>query len=172
MPLGADQRIHTDPRPDGISRPAQIPTPWATLIDAGGMDDIDAAPSVNPDLVTDADHHIGKVGKRGTTLRLRMRYDDADAGTITNPQVVVFGRYDSSDQWMILLNKAGSRISVIAVDVTNDVTDATDKWTLSHQENNAYDLEGCDEVIVLVEVAYAETGAGDASLALLEAKII
>lgn len=172
MALGDPVRVHVDPNPGQVTRPAQIPSPWVTVIDVGGMDAVDNLPITNPAThITATTHHIGKVGKRGTTLRLRMRYDDADATLTTDAVIAVFGRYNSTDAWMQLLTKAGNRTTTMTTDYTNDVEDGTDGYTQVHPENHAFDLEGCDEFLVGVEVVYAVSG-GDATLASLQAKII
>lgn len=170
MPIGDPIVLMPDPILP-LVRVTQLPSDWFTIIDAGGMDDTDAS-LVNPALIAEEDHHIGKVGGKGTTLRIRLKYDDGDS-SVTSPVILVFAKYKTTSQWEYLFNKAGAAASAgvkITVDTTNDVTDATDKWTFADPDNHAWDLNGCDEVIVLVKTAYAATG--DASLASLEAKVI
>ena len=172
MVLAAPVLVGTNPIPARISRPAQLPSPWITVIAVGGLDTIDGLPVTDPTAdITREETSIGKVAQRGTTLRIRMRYDDADASLTTDLVISVWGRYDNTNAWMRLLTKAGALTTTIVTDYTNDAEDGTDAYTTPHQETMAFDLEGCDEFIVGVEVIYA-VSSGNAALASLQAKVI
>ncbi len=164
---------------DRIVRPSQIPVPWVTVITAGGLDTAAVAnPLIN---VTDdiqnganaAFLKVLKIGKKGTTLRLRMKYDDAeDESTNTDPIIKVFGRYDSTQQWEILPNKAGALFCTMTLDISHNVTDGTDFWTSPDANEHSFDLNGVDEVVFGVEVEYTAGAGGNEALATLEAKVI
>jgi hypothetical protein len=156
--------------------PSSLGAAWQTIIAVGGMDDQDAATITNPDTeITDATRRILKRDKgRGTLLRLRMGYDDGDTPS-ADPVVKVFGRtMDAAGDysaWQNLVNEAGDTTATLTTAVASDDADGTNKRTVPDRSNHAWDLDGCDEVLVGVQTVYA-VSAGDASLAFLEAKII
>lgn len=156
---------------DRIVRPAQVPAPWTTVIDIGGMIVQDAAAITDPtgEIITST-RHILNVKKSGTILRARMAYDDGDTLT-TSPIVVAFGRYDANEVWQKLTNKAGITAVTMTVVTSTDVSDGTLNFTDVDPEDHAWDLDGCDAVLFGVQTIYAVSG-GSAALASLQARVI
>ena len=174
MALGSNVSAGFDATPvrGNITISADIRTKWVAIIDAGGLEVQDDTPIVNPTTeITGSTTHIFVTGGRGSTLYLRMRYDDG-LTSITDPVVMVFGRHSSADtQWMLLLSAASTPATteVLPTDLTNDVRDGTDHWT-AVSDATKWPLLGCDEILVGVLTALAATG--DATLSTLEAKVV
>ena len=157
-----------------MTRPTQIPVPWQTLIPAGGMDDQDAATITDPTAEIEgganaANRYVLKVRQKGTTLRMRMKYDDGLTG-ITDPKIKVFGRYNAAEQWQILKTKDNALNATMTTVLASDVSDGTFNWTTPDPNKHSFDLDGVDEVAFGVETALAATG--DVTTATLEVKVI
>lgn len=153
---------------------AQVPSPWVDVIDEGGMDGADNSGNdiLIPDTqVTASDHHIGKCGKRGTAILLRMVYDDAVTSVTADAVVQVFGRYDSDDPWQRLVNKNDEIDITMTVTVATDLEDGTVAYTHVDQSEHWVDLNGCDEFLVGVKTAWNGADGNDAA-AKLQAKVI
>jgi hypothetical protein len=154
-------------------RPMQAASGWLTVIDAAGMDDADNAGSditTPTSQITLSTRKLVRVDGRGTTLLVRMAYDSGNAPS-TDPVIQIFGRRDSSDAWMRLLNKnATPAYSVTMVDAAGtDVLDGSYKYTAVSPTDTAFDLMGCDELLFGVKTAGQGTGI---ALAFLQAKVI
>ena len=171
-----------------LVRPTQITVPWVKIIDNEGIDVLDgASPIENPDTeITNSTTHILNVGKAGTLLRLRLKYDDAITTFTTSPAFEVFGRTSTVDsdgavtagQWQRLVNLCGNTIVTINHDKAGsgessqtDVTDGTDMYTHPHPADHTFDMDGCDEILVGVAVVI-NPAAGDKNLVSLWAKVI
>ncbi len=173
MPLGTNvgtTSAQLSEKPSMAVVTTQYKTPWVTIIDNGGLETQDAAAILDPDVqINNSTTHIFDTGGRGSTLHLRMKYDDG-LTSITDPVVQVFGRYPG-DQWQQLYNK-NSTPTLLATIVTaaSDVTDATDDYTKAGGlvGEAAFDLDGCTQVIVGVTTVLAATG--DATLSTLQAR--
>lgn len=176
MPLSPPIRGQTGLTKSLKTKPVQITNKWVKAILAGGLDDQDNGGVINdPDAdITSLTTRIVKIEQSGTTLRARMKYDDGDTPD-TDPQIVVFGKTgedtDGGSAWERLFNKAGTTTVVIATATTTDVTDGTDKYTEVEASVHAWDLNGCDEILVGVIVAYADAG-GLPALAELQVKVM
>ncbi len=173
MPLGTAVLAPTQAKGayHKLTRPAQLTSRWRTIIDAGGMDNQDAATITDPDAeITESTTHILKVGEVGTTLRLRLRYDDGTSSVTNDAVIKVFGRHSSADPWQNLENRGGAITTTMTIATTTDVSDGTDNFTAVDATDHAWDLDGCDEVLVGV-VTLLNTNGNDA-LASLEAKVI
>lgn len=185
MPLGT--AVSVSPLPDHLVRPAQITARWQTIIRAGGLDVFDGAGDGTA--ITDATAEITEsttsilnVGKGGTTLRLRMRYDDGDDGTGTDPIIQVFGRWSSNvggslvtDDWEQYENKAGNLISTMVIVVTaasGDASDGTFNFTHPDANDHAWDLNGCNQILVGVHTTYTQGTGGASATATIQAKVI
>ena len=159
-------------------KPVQITNKWVAALTAGGIDGRDGvvAGTINdPDAdITDATTRIVKIEQAGTTLRARLKYDDGDTPD-ADPTIVVFGKTgddtDGGSAWERLLNKAGATSAIMTTATTTDVRDGTDKYTEVSATVHAWDLNGCDEILVGVLVAYADA-AGLPALAELQVKVI
>ncbi len=155
-------------------KPVQVTNKWVAALTPGGIDGQDNSGTINdPDLhITNNTTRIVKIDQSGTTLRARLKYDDGDTPSV-DPQIVIFGKTgddtDGGSAWERLYNKAGTTTVVIATAVTTDVTDGADKYTEVDASVHAWDLNGCDEILVGVIVAYDATLP---ALAELQVKII
>lgn len=173
MALGDDVPAKFQPR--SIVYPASIKTGWQTVIDAGGMDDADADPITDPATDIDGTDHHDLTGFEGTTLKVRMAYDDGVSGTITSPIIQVFGRYEDPDgsnagDWMELENGSGDIEVTLTVDTTNDASDGTLNFTRVRANTHSFDVQGCARIRIGVNTAFAATGT--VTTAYLEAKVI
>lgn len=172
MALGTPVLGHTQLE-SKLVRPVQIPAKWVTIIRDGGLETQDAATITDPTAeITNSTTSLFKIGRQGTTLRLRMKYDDG-LSAITDPIVKVFGRHDSTDPWQILLKKSSTVVNdtvTLVTTLASDVSDGADNWTSVDAEDHSLDIDGCDEILVGVQTVLAATG--DPTLASLEAKVI
>lgn len=169
MALGSDIRLRKSPdNLYGAVAPCSISGPWITVIDAGGMDDQDAATITNPDtqIILSTRHEIIR-GLVGTLLLLRLVYDDG-LTLITNPVVKVFGR-TGSQAWQLLKTGAGALTATLTTAAT-DTTDGTYLYTTPELNSQTWDCLGCERLLVGIETALA--GTGTVTNAYLEAKII
>jgi len=153
-----------------VSYPVSGTARWVTAIDSGGADDQDAATITNPTTeITASTRHIpNRNFKSGTTLVVRLAYDDG-AGTLTNPVIRVFGR-SGSDAWQVLRNKSGSLTATITTATSTDPADGTYKYTVPDLNDNAWDCQGCDQILIGIETAFA-AGSGTAANAFVQAKM-
>jgi len=176
MPLSDPIRGQTGAKKALKVKPVQITNKWVTAITAGGIDGQDNSGTINdPDAhITSATTRIVKIEQAGTTLRARLKYDDGDTPD-TDPTIVVFGKTgddtDGGSAWERLLNKAGSTSAIMTTATATDVQDGTNKYTEVSATVHAWDLNGCDEILVGVLVAYADA-AGLPALAELQVKVI
>ena len=150
---------------------AALGAPWITAIDAGGMDDQDAATITDPDTnITLATRHIFERDmNRGMFVTARMVYDDGISG-VTDPVVKLFGRHNSDDMWQILENLNGDIAVTIPTDLTNDVSDGTLNFTHPDGNTHVWDCFGCNEFLFGVETKLSATGI--VTTAYLEVKVI
>lgn len=167
----------------GLVRPTQLVTPWVEIIRNEGVDTTDNSGNVidDPDTqITDSAKSILRVGKAGTKLRLRIKYDDAITSFSTPPVFNVFGRNtiaDTAQPWQRLVNLCGNADISIAQDQVESMVDVFDtetaknQYTHPHPADHTLHLEGCDEILVGVHTAVA-VGAGDKDLVSLWAKVI
>ena len=153
-----------------VSYPVSGTARWVVAIDSGGADDQDAATITNPtsSITASSRHILNRNFKSGTTLVVRLGYD-VGAGSLTNPVIKVFGR-SGSDAWQVLRNKSGSLTATITTATSTDVSDGTYKYTNPDLNDNAWDCQGCDQILIGVETAYA-AGSGTAANACLRAKM-
>lgn len=169
----------------GLVRPTQIIVPWVEIIRNGGVETQDNASEITEPTgtgaqINNATTSILKVGKAGTKLRLRLKYDDAITTFSTSPVFMVFGRNTINkvaQPWQRLVNLCGNTLVTIDHDkggsgeTVTDVTDGADMYTQPHPADHTFDLDGCDEIIVGV-ITIIVVAAGDATLVSLWAKVI
>ena len=104
--------------------PTSLMSSWSVALDAGKLSARDVAVVKEPEV--DIEDGSGRLFKRemglGSVVLLRMVYDKT-LTAITSPEVVLFGRANSSDQWMRLPRvEGGSRRVVLTADpTTNEV---------------------------------------------------
>jgi len=147
---------------------------WVDLhANPDALDNIDIT---NPDTeIVDAANRIFQTGGQANRLRLRLKYDE-DMVTVTTDVVVsVWGRYTgpdgNSDQWQQLVDLQGAVAHTLTIDIDNDVTDATWKWTAPHPTTHSFVLEGCNEILVGTQVVLAAS-SGTVTNAIIEGKFI
>lgn len=151
--------------------PMSASSGWLTIIDAGGMVVQDAATITNPTTqITSSTRHLFRRMGLGTTLLLRMGYDDGISGAITSPIVKVFGRSDANQAWDLLTTKSISLTSTITVTQATDVQDGTYGYTTVSAVTQAWDCLGCSEFLVGVETIFSATGT--VNTAFLQGKFI
>jgi len=170
MALGAVREVIGTPHKtfDTVA-PVSLTSGWVTVIDAGGMTVQDAATITDPTAeITNSTRHILRRNGVGTTLLVRMAYDDGIT-SITNPVIKVFGR-TPDQQWQLLKTRAGALNATITTAVATDCSDGTLNWTTSDYDAQAWDCLGCGEILIGIETALAATGT--TSTAYLEAKFI
>lgn len=172
MALGDTVQVNFSP--EGTAE-ATIPVSgtavWQTIIDAGGPANADVTPGntiTNPDSqITSVTTHILQRKAKGTTLLLRLGYDDG-LTAITDPIVQVFGR-TGDDEWELLPNTAQD-LSVTLTTAATDTTDGTYKYTTVYLNETAWDCRACDEILVGIIIALAGTGTVNNSF--IQAKFV
>lgn len=147
---------------------------WFTLI-SGGMNSADAAPITDPASEITASTRFLTVPPRGTSLVVRLKYDDGITFS-TDPIIQVFGANKKSNgtrEYFKLFNENGSHTVTIAAAETTDVSDGTDNWTdtIKNAGNAFFDMLGASEILVGVNTA-AAVSAGDVTLVSLEGKVV
>lgn len=166
--IGADVGTYYQPNSTqfGLVVPHSGLSKWVTVIDAGGVDAADASPVVNPDTEIDdsTDHtlDLGDIGGTGIVVRFAYR-----GSVATSPVIRVFGRFDDTDDWQVLTNKAGDDTTTLSVDTTNDSTDGTDKFTTVVLDDHYFDCQGTRYIRIGVQTAQS---GGTASVSYIQAK--
>lgn len=126
---------------------------WTNMIDAGGIASQDASPITDPDSdITNSTTKIVGGGGRGN--RLLIRYGYTATGLTTDPVIVVFGRYDSNEDWMVLENEDGDNEITMATPAT-DAGNGTLLYTSVDDTHSMIRTKGCQEFLVGVETAAA-----------------
>lgn len=168
MALGSTLPNTALPTVQGAVLPVSLTSNWIQVLDANGPATLNNATITNPttQITTSTTHPLSTQGV-GTLLVLRLVYD-AGLTSITNPTVKVFGKSGAS-AWSLLQTKAGALNAAITT-ASTDVSDGTFKYTTPDLTNIAWDMQGCDTILVGVEVALA--GTGTVSNSLIQAKII
>ena len=174
MALGSDVKAQVEYDSGQPTFPASVSSGWKTVIDAGGMDAQDGTVPgtvVNPTTdITASDHHkFTRQVKEGTNIVLCLAYD-ALANVTTPGTVVVFGRKDSNDPWVLLRTRSGA-LSLSFTCASTDASDGTLKYTTPYIASEAIDTLGCNEFMFGVTIAHA-VSSGSAALAKLLAKVI
>jgi hypothetical protein len=164
-----------------IVAPSTMAVPWQTIIDPGGMNlqdnvvmvDVNGDGNDEPQIlspasaITDPTRHILKRDARaGTNLRLSMGYDQGNKPT-TDPVVKVFGRTNGK-RWQRIPNLL-DQTSVTLLSSSKDEGDGTYEYTAAKRDPHTWDCDGCDEILVGVEVPAAGTNIDQA---FLQAKLV
>lgn len=174
MPLGSNIQAGFDATPvrGNLTISAQLVSQWVQIIDNGGLETQDASTLTNPDAdINNSTTHIFVAGGRGSTLLLRMKYDDEVVSNV-DPIIRVYGRHSSADKWDAIPNSNSTPAitSPIVTTEGTDVSDGTDNWTTTTVDTT-FPMLGCDEFLVGVQTVLGVSG-GDATLTTLEAKVI
>lgn len=106
----------------------------------------------------------------GTHVAFRIAYPTGTVTVTTNAALAVFGRTGTSDGWQRLKSISGNTQLLIALDLTNDITDGTSKRSYVDPVDHVFDRMGCNEFVVCVETALNLDGTLERS-AYLEHKI-
>ena len=172
MALGSNVSAGFDATPvrGKLTISAQLVSQWVQIIDNGGLETQDASTLTDPDTdINNSTTHIFVAGGRGSTLLLRMKYDDTVVPNV-DPILRVYGRHSSADKWDAIPNSAASITTAIVTIVTTDVSDGTDNWS-TVLAAETFPMLGCDEFLVGVQTVLG-VSAGDATLSTLEAKVV
>lgn len=163
MALGTTVTVNGSPHKqfDSVA-PMSATSGWFSVIDAGGMDDQDAATITNPTTqITASTRHLIYRNAFGTNLMLRMGYDDG-LTTVTDPVVKVFGRTGNTEIWQLLKTRSGAITGTITTqasdDGATDVTDGTYLYTTPDYDATTWDCFGCEYILVGVQTVLAGTG--------------
>lgn len=96
----------------------------------------------------------------GTTLQIRLKYDDG-ASTLTSPVVQPFG-FDGNSSPQKLVDADGTHELTLTLDGTNDVQDGTYKYSQPVE----VDMDGCASVLVAVKTAFNATSGTETNSAI------
>lgn len=178
MALGANVKPIVDlDNQYGASFPSSISSDWVDVIDAGGLSAADNATITNPTTqITASTRHILQRNRgTGTLVQVRMKYDAATTALGTSLVIKVFGRYKdsvgNSTAWQPLYNRSSGLQTTVAIAAT-DVTNGTNKYTTPDPSGHTFDCQGCDEILIGVEVAPATPTGGTIANFILQAKVI
>ena len=157
---------------------------WVVAIAAGGLTVLDV--SSEGDVETDPSsiaHSSRRLLTRpvygGTTLRIRMQYDNSDTlGDDPSPPLTirVFGQSNATG-YTVLRNLNGDTSVPIPTDPSTDCAywngSAGGDVLITQPDNNAHswDCDGCNKFLIAVERTY-QPDSGSPSVAFLEAKIV
>lgn len=179
MALGSNKTLQTLTR-GGLVSTVSLSSLWDDAIEAGGMDDADAATITNPttEITLATRHPMRRETLHGTTLAARFCYDRTATGIVA-PVIVIFGRSTPQDgtpqdgtpqPWQRLRTLSNNLSATMNVAAT-DTDDGTLKYTNPDNADHQWDMAGCDEFLVGVQTAHA-VGGGSAALAKLQVRAI
>lgn len=169
MALGESIRISLSPPQQGGSiTPTRGRSAVWTAIDAGGMDDQDAATitRVSTQITLSTRKWIEVVGA-GTIVLASLVYDDG-LTVSADPVVKMFGRVDGGPERVV--RTRGGNLSATIATATSDAADGTYLRTPFNYDTIAWDLLSYSEFIFGVETALA--GTGTTSNAYLEIALV
>lgn len=165
MAFGTTIKSVTDHISDSeITRPCQLASFWQVV--NGDLESQDDSGAPNPYTDSPTSNPSVMLVPNGTTLRLGIRYTNGQSMT-TDPVVQVFGRTvsplgtqdntETTNQgsvgiWQRLTSKSGN-IDATFLDVSTDVSDGTYEYSASDADDHSFDLDGCNQVLVLVKTA-------------------
>lgn len=143
-------------------------TPWVTVMDAGAIDTADASPLIDGDSIDDStDHTFDMDWFGGTGVVVRVTYQGSVS---TSPVIKLFGRHSDSEEWQVLVNRAGDSVVTMTVDTTNDGSDGgspATRYTTVSIEDHYFDAQGCRYIRPGVQTAQS---GGTSSVATLQMK--
>ena len=151
------QRTRPEPKYSGAQDvgevvPVSIISDWVECCTAPETADNAGSTVIAPLGITrSTQNRVTNVG-RGTTLQIRLKYDDGVSG-VTSPVVQPFG-FDGNNSPQRLVNSAGTHELTLTIDTTNDVTDGTYKFTQPVE----VDMDANRDMLVAVKTAFAATG--------------
>ncbi len=150
---------------------ASINSRWIDALTDGGPGVQDASPIVNP--VTEIINPTARIVLKpdaGTIVRVRLGYDDGVGGPVTSPVINLFGR-TNTDAFERLMNQNRDQDVTLTVNLTNDVTDGTFKYTTADIVLHSIDLVACNELLIGVKTALTVT-SGIVTNSFLQVKLL
>ncbi len=165
------------------SSPVPLASDWMTVIEDEGVKTLDADPIIDPNNQIGSDRIPIRRNSRANILRLRMKYNSSvlQIASLVSPIVKVFGAYAEDGPWQILENRAGNLNAELTMDpgpsgdpgsdIVDDVTGPTYKYTHPSRDQNAWDCEGYDYVLVGVERAYVPGSGQTDTVVTVEARM-
>lgn len=157
---------------------------WVTAVAAGGLT---VSERVTGDVAVKNSFLISHSSRRiltraigeGTTLIVRLRYDNSDTVNPSVPPLVirVFGA-TNSQPFIALVNVNGDASVPIPISPATDSfyddfsTTPVMAATIPNNSAHAWDCQGCNKFLIAVEYAYSPAAGGNPSAAYLEAKIV
>lgn len=151
---------------ESMNVPVSAVSGWVTVRPAGTPDAADST-TTNPDTViaTDGiDDVFDMTDRGGTGIVVRFAYRGSVS---TSPVIKVFGRYDSTEDWQVLVNRSDDDTATLTVDTTNDSTDGTDKFTTVLLDEHYFDCQGCRYIFICVSTAQS---GGTSDVSYIQAK--
>ena len=140
--------------------PVSVLSDWVDVCTAPETADNSGSTIVSPLAITRDDQNRLYNSGVGTTLQIRLKYDDG-ATTLTSPVVQPFG-FDGNDSPHKLVNADGDHELTLTLDGTNDVQDGTYKYSQPVE----VDMDGCASVLVAVKTAFNATSGTETNSAI------
>lgn len=129
-----------------------VVTDWIDVCTAPEAADNSGSTVTSPGSISRTDQRWMAVCALGTQLLVRLKYDAAVTSP-TSPAVQLFGK-DSQGSILPLVDGSGTHAQALTIDLTNDVTDGTYKYTTAKTLN----IAGCKDVLAAIKTAFAGTG--------------
>lgn len=168
MALSDDVKVSRPRRAPGVPPlnemvPMSVLSNWVDLCDEPETADNAGNAVVNPGAITRASQRKLDTEGFGTTLQIRLKYDDGVTG-VTSPVIQAFGE-DGNGNWQKLFDRNGSHELTLTVAASTDVKDADFCYTNPVE----VDMDGCKKVLIAVKTAFNATGTINTSV--IQAKI-
>lgn len=125
---------------------------WIDICIAPEATDNSGSTVVNPGSISRSDQNWKALCAFGSQLLVRLKYD-ASVTLPTSPVVQLFGK-DSAGIVSPLVDGSGTHPQTLTIDLTNDVTDGSYKYTSA----KAMNIAGCKDVLAAIKTAFAGTG--------------
>lgn len=135
-----------------LSVPVSVSSDWMDICTAPETADNSGSSVVLPLAISRAEQSFLDVNGLGTTLQIRLKYDDALTSP-TNPVVQPFG-FDGNNSPQQLVDVDGIHELELTVAPTTDVQDGTYKYTKAVE----VDMDGSSKVLVAIKTAFDGTG--------------
>lgn len=129
-----------------------VQSDWIDVCTAPETADNSGSTVTNPLTITRSEQNWFRPCGLGTQILVRLKYDDG-ISVPTSPVVQLFGK-DSSGSPHAMVDGSGTHAQTLTIDLTNDVTDGTYKFTAPKIIN----IHGNLEVIAAIKTAFAATG--------------
>lgn len=144
--------------------PVSVLSDWVDICTAPEAADNSGSTVVAPLGITRAEQNRLFNRGVGTTLQIRLKYDDG-AGSLTAPVVQPFG-FDGNNSPQKLVDANGDHELTLTLDGTNDVQDGTYKYSQPVE----VDMDGCASVLVAVKTAF-NASSGDETNSAIQVRV-